>query len=363
MKLGFGFYRHMLTEQYYKFAVQCGATHAVVHLCDYGVGSASEDGADAKKTDQPVGDDRGWGLATHPEIWTVDELLAIKADLADHGLIFHAIENFDPAQWYDVLLDGPRKAEQLEQIKQQIRNVGAAGIPIFGYNFSIAGVAARVRLTTRGDAPAVGLDGISDLIERPMPNGMVWNMVYDPEAQAGETPSASHEQLWQRLTDFLTEIVPVAEEAGVILAAHPDDPPLEWVRRQPRLVYRRPLYQRLLDIVPSPSNQLELCVGTLAEMNDEGDEVDLYGYIERYSRQNKIGYVHLRNVRGQVPHYVETFIDDGEVDIKRVLRILHDNGYDGVVIPDHAPQMSCDAPWHAGMAFALGYIRAKLEDL
>ena len=129
------------------------------------------------------------------------------------------------------------------------------------------------------------------------------------------------------------------------------------------LVYRRPLYQRLLDIVPSASNQLELCVGTLAEMNDEGDEVDLYGYIDRYSRQNKIGYVHLRNVRGHVPHYVETFIDDGEVDIKRVLQILHDNGYDGVVIPDHAPQMSCDAPWHAGMAFALGYIRAKLEDL
>ena len=68
-------------------------------------------------------------------------------------------------------------------------------------------------------------------------------------------------------------------------------------------------------------------------------------------------------MRGHVPHYVETFIDDGEVDIKRVLQILHDNGYDGVVIPDHAPQMSCDAPWHAGMAFALGYIRAKLEDL
>ncbi len=358
MKLGFGFYRHMLTEGYYKFAVQCGATHAVVHLCDYGLGSSGQQG-----DDQPVGGDQGWGYATHPEVWTLDELLAIKAELEAHGLVFHAIENFDPAQWHDVLIDGPRRAEQIEAIKQQIRNVGAAGIAVFGYNFSIAGVAARVKLETRGGAPAVGLDGVSDLLEKPLPNGMVWNMVYDPDAPAGVLPSATHEQLWERLAAFLQEIVPVAEEAGVILAAHPDDPPLEWVRGQPRLVYRRPMYQRLLDIVPSHSNQLELCVGTLAEMDDEGDEDDLYGYIDRYSRQGKIGYVHLRNVRGHVPNYVETFIDDGEVDIKRVLQVLHDNGYDGVIIPDHAPQMSCDAPWHAGMAFAMGYLRAKLEDL
>ncbi len=358
MKLGFGFYRHMLAEEYYKFAVQCGATHAVVHLCDYGLGSSGQQG-----DDQPVGGDQGWGYATHPEIWTLEELLAIKSELEAFGLVFHAIENFDPAQWHDVLIDGPKRAEQIEAIKQQIRNVGVAGIAVFGYNFSIAGVAARVKLETRGGAPAVGLDGVSELLEKPLPNGMVWNMVYDPDAPAGALPSATHEQLWARLTAFLTEIIPVAEEAGVILAAHPDDPPLEWVRGQPRLVYRRPLYQRLLDIVPSRSNQLELCVGTLAEMDDEGDEDDLYSYIDRYSRQGKIGYVHLRNVRGQVPNYVETFIDDGEVDIKRVLQILHDNGYDGVIIPDHAPQMSCDAPWHAGMAFAMGYLRAKLEEL
>jgi mannonate dehydratase len=64
-----------------------------------------------------------------------------------------------------------------------------------------------------------------------------------------------------------------------------------------------------------------------------------------------------------VPHYKETFIDDGEVDIQRVMRILKKNGFNGVLIPDHAPQMSCAAPWHAGMAYALGYMRATLQSL
>src|SRR5690606_16721801 len=75
----------------------------------------------------------------------------------------------------------------------------------------------------------------------------------------------------------------------------------------------------------------------------------------------EIGYVHLRNVRGKVPAYQETFIDDGDIDAFRILQILHRNGFDGVVIPDHTPDMSCDAPWHAGMAFALGYLRAAMR--
>ncbi len=77
--------------------------------------------------------------------------------------------------------------------------------------------------------------------------------------------------------------------------------------------------------------------------------------------RQKLGYVHFRNVTGKVPFYRETFIDDGDIDMIRVLRILKKNHYDGVLIPDHTPQMSCDAPWHAGMAFALGYMRAALQ--
>ena len=76
-----------------------------------------------------------------------------------------------------------------------------------------------------------------------------------------------------------------------------------------------------------------------------------------------MAYLHCRNVIGKAPHYREAFIDEGEIDIPRLLRILHRNGFDGVVIPDHAPQMTCDAPWHAGMAHALGYLRAVINTL
>jgi mannonate dehydratase len=187
-----------------------------------------------------------------------------------------------------------------------------------------------------------------------IPNGMIWNMIYDRNAPAGTLPSISHEELWRRLQRFLEEVIPVAEESGVQLAAHPDDPPMPTMRRQPRLVYQPHMYQRLIDLAPSRSNALELCVGTLAEMT----EGNIYDAVDQYSKQGKVAYIHLRNVVGKVPHYRETFIDEGDVDMIRILAILHRNGFDGALIPDHTPQMTCSAPWHAGMAHTLGFMLA-----
>jgi mannonate dehydratase len=353
MKLGLGLYRHQLDLEHFAFARQSGCTHLVIHLVDYFRSSRSN-----SPGDQPVGDDTGWGLAgDSSKLWTFEDLASIKREINDAGLELEAIENFDPAHWHDVLLDGPKKKQQLENLKTIIRNLGKAGIPIMGYNFSIAGVAGRVKGPyARGGAQAVGMEGPLDT---PLPNGMVWNMVYDRESPPGIIPSATHQQLWQRLEDFLEALIPVAEEAGVTLAAHPDDPPMPFVRGQPRLVYQPQLYQKLIDLHPSPRNGLEFCIGTLAEMT----EGDVYDAVDNYSRQGKLAYVHLRNVRGKVPFYKETFIDDGEVDIARVLRILKKNGFNGVLIPDHAPQMSCAAPWHAGMAYALGYMKAAIQSL
>ena len=169
--------------------------------------------------------------------------------------------------------------------------------------------------------------------ETPLPLGMAWNMVYDLQAKPGELAPISSEQLWDRLGRFLKEIIPVAEEAGVVMAAHPDDPPAATMRRTPRLVYTPALYQRLLDAVPSPSNALEFCVGTIAEMADG----DVYEATDRYSGQGKLAYVHLRNVRGKVPRYHETFIDEGDIDMQRLLGVLKKNRYDGILIPDHTP--------------------------
>jgi mannonate dehydratase len=351
MQLGLGLYRHLLTPANFEFARQAGATHVVVHLVDY-----FKAGAHNPSDNQPTGTEQGWGRAGDPDkLWTVEELVALRREINAAGLELEAIENFDPAHWYDVLLDGPLREKHLKNCKTIIRNVGEAGIPVFGYNFSIAGVCGRVTGPfARGNAKSVGMDGPLDT---PMPRGMAWNMVVDPHAPAGNVPSATSDELWQRLERFLSAVLPVAEAAGVKLAAHPDDPPLASMRGQPRLVYKPELYQRLLDLRPSPASALEFCIGTIAEMADG----DVYATTERYARQDKLAYVHFRNITGKVPHYRETFVDDGDVDMLRILRILKANNYTGVIIPDHTPQMTCDAPWHAGMAYALGYMQAALK--
>jgi mannonate dehydratase len=90
-------------------------------------------------------------------------------------------------------------------------------------------------------------------------------------------------------------------------------------------------------------------------------DVDVYDAIARFARQDRIGYVHFRNVVGRAPEYREVFVDEGDVDMPKALRTYAANGYDGVFIPDHTPQMRCAAPWHAGMAYALGYMRAAMQ--
>jgi mannonate dehydratase len=354
MDLGLGLYRHMLASEYYAFARQAGCSHVVVHLVDY-----FNRGSSNPRNNQPTGEKyEPWGVAGDPDtLWTVDQLKKIRQEIEEAGLTLAAIENLDPAHWYDVLLDGPRRPQHIENVKTIIRRMGEAGIPILGYNFSLGGVCGRTAGPFgRGGAITVGMDGPADL---PIPNGMVWNMIYDADASPGTLPPISHEELWRRLATFLEEVVPVAEKSGVRLAAHPDDPPMPIMRQQPRLVYQPYMYQKLIDVVPGDSNALELCVGTLAEMT----EGDVYEAVEQYSKQGKIAYIHLRNVIGKVPHYRETFIDEGEVDMVRILSILHRNGFDGVIVPDHTPQMTCAAPWHAGMAHTLGFISAVLKVL
>ncbi|HZQ08243.1 MAG TPA: mannonate dehydratase [Anaerolineae bacterium] len=349
MKLGLGLYRHMLTPENFRFAKQAGATHIVAHLVDYF----------SNEPRLPSTTTLGWGTsANRGRLWTLEELQDLRAAINAEGLELAAIENFDPSHWYDVLLDGPRKREQLEDIKTIIRRLGQAGIPIMGYYFSLAGVWGWVSGPfARGGAESVGFKGTEGLNETPIPNGMVWNMTYDPDAPPGIVPSVSREELWGRLKDFLSEIVPVAEQAGVKLAAHPDDPPMAELRGQPRLAYQPQFYQRILDTYPSPNSKLEFCIGTLSEMS----ESNIYEVVDHFSKQKALAYVHFRNVRGKVPNYREVFIDEGDTDMIRVLRILKQNDYDGVLIPDHTPRMNCPAPWHAGMAYALGFMRAAMR--
>ncbi len=351
MKLGFSLYRQSLNRDNFRFARQVGATHVVVHLVDYFGG---------KNPSLSRGDDRrGWGITQNQgKLWELDELTALRKEVESHGLVLEAIENFDPSHWYDVLLDGPKRVEQLEGLKTMIRNIGKAGIPIMGYNFSIAGVWGWIKEPAgRGDAKSLVFDSDNVDLSQPIPRGMAWNMTYDPDAPEGNIPPVNEVELWERLTGFLEALVPVAEENGVRLAAHPDDPPVDTLRGMARLVNQPDKYDRLLDVVRSPSNALEYCMGSIQEMSTG----DLYENINRYSKSGDIAYVHARNVKGKEPQYQEVFIDEGDIDMFRALSILKRNEFDGVIVPDHTPEMWCGAPWHAGMAYAMGYLKATLE--
>lgn len=348
MKLGLGLYRHMLTTENFKFAKQAGCTDLIVHLADY------------YKEILPATDTKNnYGIsAQNDPIWELDNLIALRKSAAEQGLNVYGIENFSPSDWYDVLLDGPKKQEQMDHLKKIITNVGKAGFKTFGYNFSIAGVwGHRKEAVARGGAISACFDASKLAIDEPIPNGQVWNMTYNPDAQPGVIGEVTDEELWDRLTYFLKEIIPVAEEAGVVMAAHPDDPPMPRLRGTSRLVYQPEIYQRLLDIVPSPYSGLEFCMGSIQEMENG----NIYDAIKQYGGQDKISYIHFRNVKGKVPNYQEVFVDEGDIDMIECLRLLKACNFEGVLIPDHTPQMLCDAPWHAGMAYALGYMKAAMQ--
>lgn len=351
-RLGFGFYHHMLNDDGYAFARQCGATHAVAHLVDYKHGGIPADGE--CDDDQPLGFATGWGIAGHTITnWDESYLLAIKERMAQFGITLTAIENFDPIDWYDVLLNGPKREQQIETIKRRIETVGTVGIPVIGYNFSITGVTSRAAGPyARGGATSVGMEEVDT---RALPSGLVWNMWVDP-SETTVLPPATADQLWNRWCRFIEDVLPTAERAGVILAAHPDDPPVPEVRGQPKLGWNLDRYLGMIDHIDSPFNALELCLGTLAEMAPH----DLYEVVRYAAKRRRIGYVHFRNVVGHAPHYREVFVDEGAIDMRQIVSILNEKGYNGVLIPDHTPQMRCAAPWHAGMAYAMGYMRALL---
>ena len=351
IKVGLGLYRASLTPDNFRFAAQAGATHIVAHLTNYFAGRnpSLSRGADLD----------GWGDCSDDELWDYDLMAGLVADLRSAGLELAALENFSPRFWSDILLDGPDRARQMEGMKQLVRDAGRARVPCIGYNFSIAGVWGWTRGPyARGNAMSVGFDADAIDPDTPIPDGVVWNMRYRPARPGAEPITVSNEEIWDRLTDFLRQMVPVAAEAGVRLAAHPDDPPADSMRRTARLVNDPGKYDRLLGIVDHPANAVELCLGSIQEMPTG----DVYDRVRSLARRGAIGYIHFRNVRGKVPRYHETFIDDGDIDMAEIVRILRDEGFDGVMVPDHTPELDCGAPWHAGMAYALGYMRALVNN-
>jgi len=131
------------------------------------------------------------------------------------------------------------------------------------------------------------------------------------------------------------------------------------MRRTGRILKNPSEYEKLIAINKNSKNKIEMCLGSIQEMEEDG----LEKYLDLFSKQDRIGYIHFRNVIGKIPNYSEAFVDDGDINMINVIKILKKNHYNGVIIPDHTPGLNCSAPWHAGMAYAVGYIKGLINTI
>ncbi len=276
--------------------------------------------------------------------WEFQDLVRLRSRCESMGLKLVAIENV-PRRFYDHVLEGgPRRDEQIEKMMKTVRNMGRAGIPCLGYHFMVLGVWRTGYIPVgRGGAKVTAYD--HRLVEN---------------APVHEAGPVDDETLWARFEYFLKALVPVAEQEGVVLALHPDDPPISPIAGIARIIRSVDAYKRVIEMVPSPSNCLEFCQGTVSEMCSSPEQV--YDAIRYFASRKKIAYVHFRNVTGPVPSFAETFIDDGFVDMLQAMRAYAESGFEGYLIDDHTPGVVNDAPWgFRGRAYSIGYMKALIK--
>ena len=323
MQLGFGQIRE-LDDERLTFARQLGVENIIIHTPEM----------------------RGDGY------WEFRDLVKLRTRVEAAGLKLFAIENM-PARFYDQVLVGlPGRDEQIENIQKCVRNMGRAGIHVLGYAFMPGWVwRTEYSPTGRGGAKVTKYD-----------HDQVRNA---PITEIGEIDD---ETMWANYAYFLKAVVPIAEEEGVMLALHPDDPPVPSIAGIARIFRSVEAFKRAIEIVPSPSNGIEFCQGTFAEMTSAAE---VYEAIRYFGSRKKIAYVHFRNVRGTAFDFEETFIDEGKVDMLKAMRVYKEVDFDGVLIvdhtptivgDDHAPHMVRDKSWgYVGRAFAMGYMKALLK--
>jgi mannonate dehydratase len=276
--------------------------------------------------------------------WDLAPLSVYKANVEAEGFTLEVIEDNPPMD--AIRLGRPGAEEELEQVELLVRNMGRLGIPVLCYNWAAALGWLRTELAVRGRGGALvaGFDA-SRLADAPPPR----------------TGTASEEALWENLRRFLERIVPVAEEAGVTLAMHPDDPPLSPVRGVPRIMRSVEAFQRLVELHPSPANAITLCQGNIALMTD-----DVPAAIRQFGSEERIAFVHFRDVVGTPERFVETFHDEGPTDMAACIRAYREVGFDGPLRTDHNPTLEGDTalvPGYSplGRLHAIGYTQGLLE--
>ena len=243
-------------------------------------------------------------------------------------------------------LGQPGRDQYIEQYQTFLRNLGKLGIPVASYDFHPANTYTTAHATRRGYVTReFDLAVFREKIEKQR---------FDREYSA--------EEIWENYTYFIKAVLPVAEEAGVSMSLHPDDPPLSKMNGVAKIFSHYNGYKRAEEIAGNSKNWgLEFCAGTWSEGGDKMGK-DVFEMIRDFGARGKIFVVHFRNVSSTMPHFVETFPDDGYQDMYKVMATLREVGYKGVAIPDHVPEVIGDKGIHPiGTAYCITYMRTVLR--
>ena len=262
---------------------------------------------------------------------TLENFLAIKARVEAAGLKVWNIPNNDNRNIEEITLGLAGRDAKIEWLKQYIRDTGKAGIKYITYAHMANGIWSSKPETTRGG-------GESRSFHLATAKGY-WNgKVYEGPLTHGR--KYSREELWENYTYFIRQIAPVAEEAGVRIGIHPDDPPVPELGGIPRHIFGTlDGYVRALEIANSPNIGVCLCCGTWAEGGEHTGK-NVFEAARAFAQMGKLWKIHFRNVTSPIPDFVETYIDNGYTDMPKLMKTLVDVDFRGNLIADHVPPMA-----------------------
>lgn len=292
----------------------------------------------------------------HAVLWTdaskssAEYYRSRKELFAAHGIDVYGFGNRDVHNQDIIVLGLPGREAKIEEYKRHLQALGAAGIPYTTYAHMPNGIWSTDREQTRGGAEARGFDLAK------AKGGRWHDKTYTLPLTNGR--EYGEEEVWDHFATFIRQAAPVAENENVMIGIHPDDPPIPRLGGVPRIFSTFENYKRALEIADSPNVGVCLCIGCWLE-GGEVWGVDALEAVRYFGRERKLFKVHFRNVDAPLPHFVETFVDDGYQDMYQVMKALQEVGFRGVVIPDHIPRMADDP--RLGTAYTIGYMQALLR--
>lgn len=287
------------------------------------------------------------------QYWKYEDLKEWKERCEQYGVIVEAMENM-PISFYDKAMLGEEgRDEQIENVCECIRNLGRVGIPVLGYHFSPSFV-----WRTANDAPLGRYGAKVQAFDLELQKRGIDDMADFGQRRDVKIPDV--EFLWENFEYFMKRVIPVAEEYGVTMALHPDDPPMESLSGIARMFIDIDSYKRAEAMINSDNWGLLFCIGTFSQM--AGGAKNVFDAIEYFGPRKKLIYAHMRDVQGTVPKFHECFLGQGNFDPFEVMCALKTHGFDGFIVSDHVPAIDGDTSWGHRVRFAdTGYLRGLME--